>query len=40
MFKGKAHGIIPHLPNLNTVAIKTAMAVGRFLLAVDYSLLA
>ena len=31
MFKGKAHGIVPHLPHLNTVAIKTAVSTGRFL---------
>ena len=29
VFKGKAHGIVPHLPNLNTVAIKTAVTTGK-----------
>lgn len=28
VFKGKAHGIVPDLPNLCTVAIKTATSMG------------
>ena len=36
VFKGKAHGIVPHLPNLNTVAIKTAVNTGGFLATTVY----
>ena len=29
VFKGKAHGIVPDLPSLSTVAIKTATNMGK-----------